>query len=433
MTRFLGALALALATLAGCGGGGNGKVYTVGGTVTGLQGTLVVESGGETLSLTANGPYTLQQPIPDGTTYALTVKTQPAGQTCTVSQGSGTVHGNVSDIQISCSSSQTQYVRVRTLAGSTSGYAEGDGATARFSNAEGIAVGSSCGLVFVADMMNHRIRQYDIATGMVSTLAGSGTAGSSDGTGAAASFNYPQAVAADGNCNVYVADTSNNMIRKITRQGVVSTVAGATTKGRLDGAGTAASFWYPTAVALDGKGNLFVADGNNNLIRKIVLSSAEVSTVAGTGAAGNANGAALTAASFNSPRGLAVDAAGIVYVADSSNNLIRKIDTAGQVSTLAGSGAVGSADGTGTQATFSFPHGMALDAAGNLILADGTQVRKLTSDGVVSRIAGLADSNTAVDGTLDVASFNHPQGVAVDTTSGFIYVMEVSRIRRISD
>ena len=154
-------------------------------------------------------------------------------------------------------------------------------------------------------------------------MAGSTTSGSADGTGPAASFNNPNGLAVDGSGNVYVADTFNHMIRKITSAGVVTTVAGSTTSGSADGTGAAASFFRPYAVAIDASGNLYVADCNNNMIRKID-SAGVVTTLAGSTTAGHADGTG-TAASFNSPGAVAADGSGNLYVADSGNNMIRKI------------------------------------------------------------------------------------------------------------
>ena len=201
----------------------------------------------------------------------------------------------------------------------------------------------------------------------VSTLAGS-TYGYTDGTGTSAQFNNPIGVAVDGAGNVYVADRYNHRIRKITTSGVVSTLAGSGTSGYADGTGTSAQFSNPTGVAVDGAGNVYVADQVNHRIRKITTSGV-VSTLAGSGTSGYTDGTG-TSAQFNYPTGVAVDGAGNVYVADQGNHRIRKITTSGVVSTLAGSGTSGYTDGTGTSAKFSYPTGVAVDGAGNVYVAD---------------------------------------------------------------
>jgi sugar lactone lactonase YvrE len=313
---------------------------------------------------------------------------------------------------------------VSTLAGSTSGYEDGTGAAAKFKNPSGVAVDGS-GNVYVADTENHRIRKIT-SEGVVSVLAGSGTAGSADGTGASAAFKSPSGVAVDSSGNVYVADTENHRIRKITSEGVVSVFAGSGTAGATDGTGASATFKSPSGVAVDGSGNVYVADTGNHLIRKIT-SGGVVSVFAGSTTAGYTD-ATGTAAAFKSPSGVAVDGSGNVYVADTGNNRIRHITSGGVVTTLAGSGAVSSTDGTGTAAAFYKPFGIAVDSSGNVYVADTGDVvadtygriRKITPAGVVSTL-GKSDT------------FKNPYGVAVDS-SGNVYVADTynDRIRKIT-
>ncbi|HIF27927.1 MAG TPA: hypothetical protein EYQ40_05270, partial [Candidatus Marinimicrobia bacterium] len=244
------------------------------------------------------------------------------------------------------------------------------------------------------------------STPEVTTLAGSGSQGSANGTGTAAAFYLPTDVALDGSGNVYVGDQYNHLIRKITSGGVVSTLAGSGSQGSTNGTGTAASFYKPSGVAVDGSGNVYVADKDNHLIRKIT-SGGVVTTLAGSGSVGSANGTG-TAASFNYPSGVAVDGSGNVYVGDWGNHLIRKITSAGVVSTFAGSGSAGSANGTGTAATFNHPYGVAVDGSGNVYVADylgNHLIRKITSAGVVTTLAGSGSSGSA-NGTGTAASFN---------------------------
>ncbi len=320
---------------------------------------------------------------------------------------------------------------VTTLAGSGSaGSANGTGKAASFNGPNGVAVDDD-GVVYVADFGNNLIRKITSA-GVVTTLAGSGSVGSDDGTGTAASFKYPNGVAVDGSGNVYVADFGNDRIRKITSAGVVTTLAGSGAAGSADGTGSAASFYSPDGVAVGGSGNVYVADTDNNSIRKITPAGA-VTTLAGRSGRGSANGLG-TAASFYAPAGVAVDSSGDVYVVDTDNNLIRKITSAGAVATLAGSGVPGSANGTGTAASFNGSAAVAVDASGNVYEADRNNnvIRKIASSGTVTTFAGSGSSGS-VDGVGSAASFNGPTGLAVDG-SGNVYVADFGNnlIRKIS-
>jgi sugar lactone lactonase YvrE len=315
---------------------------------------------------------------------------------------------------------------VSTLAGSgSSGSADRTGNEASFNWPNGIAVDSS-GNVYVADSENNKIRKITpVGAGVVTTLAGSGVSGSDDESGTAASFAYPRGVAVDGVGNVYVADSSNHKIRKITPAGHVTTLAGGggnewNGAGSADGTGTAASFSYPNGVAVDKNGTVYVADSGNHKIRKIT-SVGVVTTFAGSGVSGSEDGTG-TAASFNYPNGVAVDKNGNIYVADFWNNKIRKITPAGVVTTLAGSGRQGSRDGTA--ASFRSPSGVAVDSSGDVYVVDGSnhKIRKITPAGVVTTIAGSGVSGSE-DGTGTAASFNYPSGVAVDST-GNVYVAD---------
>jgi len=205
---------------------------------------------------------------------------------------------------------------------------------------------------------------------VVSTLAGRGTGGFANGAGTWARFNYPTGVAVDSAGNVYVGDEGNHRIRKITAAKVlvVSTIAGSATAGFRDGTGTSARFHTPHGMAVDSSGNVYVADDDNHRIRKITAAGV-VSTLAGSGTGGHRDGTG-TAAQFNRPYGVALDTSGNVYVADSHNHRIRKITAAGEVSTIAGSGTGGHRDGTGTSAQFNNPRGVAVDTSGNLYVAD---------------------------------------------------------------
>jgi serine/threonine-protein kinase len=266
----------------------------------------------------------------------------------------------------------------------------------------------------------------------VITLAGSGTPAFADGTGATASFNYPGGVTVDGAGNVYVADRGNNRIRKVTATGAVTTLAGSGTAAFADGTGTAASFSGPNGLAIDTAGNLYVCDTNNFRIRKVAPTGA-VTTLAGSGTAAFADGTG-TAASFGGPAAVAVNGAGDAYIADLSDHRIRRVTPMGVVTTLAGSGTGTFGDGTGSAASFFRPFGVALDGAGKVYVADfsNNRIRQVTQTGVVTTLAG-SGMNAFADGTGAAASLNGPRGVAVDAR-GNVYVADAfnNRIRRIA-
>jgi uncharacterized protein YjiK len=316
---------------------------------------------------------------------------------------------------------------VTTLAGTAgmAGSADGTGAAARFNQPIGVAV-DSAGNVYVADRGSNTLRKVTPA-GVVTTLAGTpNTFGSQDGFGADARFHNPQGAAVDGTGNVYVADTGSSTLRKVTAAGVVTTLAGtAGLAGTTDGTGTAARFDFPIGVAADSAGNLYVTDSNNETLRKITAAGV-VTTLAGTArVAGGVDGPG-TNASFSAPQGVAVDSAGNIYVADWIGQTIRKVTPAGAVTTLAGTaGMFGSADGTGAAARFNFPQGLAVDKAGNLYVTDenNNTIRKITPAGVVTTLAGTAGVVGSADGTGAAAQFNTPLGVAIDS-AGNLYVTE---------
>ncbi len=508
-SRLLAALGLA-ASLAACGGGDeiavtagspaavivNGQTvsstvtpalrYAVGGGLSGMaagQSLVLQDASGLTASFSANGTYTLLASVPSGTPYNLSVKTQPIGQSCSISNGAGSISSaSITNVQVACTSPF-----LRLLAGNVGGAGSSDGlgGAARF-NYPGYVAFDSLGNAFVSDRGNNTIRKITPA-GLVSTFAGSPTvAGFANGAGAAAIFNSPEGIALDSADNVYVADSSNALIRKITPAGLVSTfagelnvfsvtdgtatarftglqglaidsadniyaaqaaqgrfsahsirkitpagevstLAGGAQSGSANGTGTAATFNAPLGVAVDSAGNVYVADGNNNTIRKITAAGL-VSTLAGSsfGGSGYVNGTD-TVARFSGPQGVAVDSTGNVYVSDARNQSIRKIAPDGQVSTLAGpsspSRTSGSADGQGSAARFNSVYGISLDRAGNLYVGDGNNhtVRKITSAGLVSTFAGAPSVSGFADGLVDAAQFDTPLGVAADS-SGNAYV-----------
>jgi hypothetical protein len=328
---------------------------------------------------------------------------------------------------------------VTALAGSPGniGSTDGTGSAARFFDPAGLALDSS-GNIYVADTGNSTIRKVT-AAGVVTTLAGSPDAlGHTDGTGQAARFDTPIGITVDDSGNVYVADTGNNTIRKITPAGVVTTLAGLSmtpSKGTADGTGTDARFYSPRRTAMDGSGNVYVADTYNHVIRKITAAGM-VTTLAGSpGYEGNTDGTG-SAARFDFPSGLAADTAGNLYVADTYNCTIRKITAAGVVTTLAGSpGYEGNTDGTGSAARFNLPADVAVDSSNNVYVADTNShtIRKVTSTGVVTTLAGAAGTAGMTNGTGTAALFNNPFGLTVDS-GGNVYVADTSNntIRKIT-
>jgi len=259
-----------------------------------------------------------------------------------------------------------------------------------------------------------------------------GIVGAADGIGNAAGFNLPHGIAADNAGNLYVSDTFNQTIRKITPDGTVTTIAGsAGARGYVDGVGTGqpARFTSPIGLSIDSNGNLYVGDTGNQTIRK-VTSSAIVTTVAGqVGITGSANGTG-NGASFNNPQGTVVDSAGNIYVADNVNRTIRKITPAGLVTTFAGrTGLQGTNDGPGNVARFYQPSGMAVDRADNIYVTD-VAIRKITSAGVITTLAGCpppgcTDPLGSVDGPGNVARFGIAQGITLDA-AGNLYVADSS-------
>ena len=331
---------------------------------------------------------------------------------------------------------------VSTLAGSagTSGSIDGSGTTARFNAPSGVFM-DSAGNLYVADTSNGTVRKVVPNTAAVSTLAGTASMlGSADGTGATARFRGIYGIAADGFGSVYVADGGNSTLRKVVlATGEVSTIAGtAGMLGSTDGIGASARFKVPYGLAADRIGNLYVTDLNNHTIRKVVLATGAVSTIAGTvGISGSADGMGA-AAQFSSPTSLSLDDAGNLYIADAANYTIRKLVLAtGAVSTIAGTaGMAGSADGTGAAARFKGVYGMVADGQGSLVIADAGShsIRKLVlASGVVSTIAGTVGMPGATDGVGTAARFNAPYGIAVDT-SGTLYVADTgnSTIRKLA-
>jgi len=305
---------------------------------------------------------------------------------------------------------------VTTLAGQplVSGAVNGTGTNALFSDPAAMVVDAN-GNLFVADSRNHAIRKVT-TNGVVTTFAGQlGVAGTANGTGTGAQFDSPSGLAFDKNGNLYVSDTGNNTIRKITTSRVVSTIAGvAGSSGFLDGATGSAQFNSPLGIAVAPNGTVYVADSGNHCIRAIAAGS--VSTFAGSPQNwGGANGSG-TNAMFNGPVGLAFDTRTNLFVADANNDTIRKITPNRTVTTFAGAAGVdGSTDGEVTVARFRSPAELAFDQRGNLFVADSFNqtVRKISTDGMVSTVSGTAGWAGTNDGVNGTGKFFNPYGLAV--------------------
>jgi sugar lactone lactonase YvrE len=327
---------------------------------------------------------------------------------------------------------------ITTVAGNGTASFSGDGGAATnasLTEATGVAL-DAAGNLYIADTLNERVRKVD-TNGIITTVAGDGSASyAGDGHAATnASLHYPWDLAFDSVGNLYIADTYNSRIRKVDTNGIITTVAGngiATFAGD-DGAATNASLNYPYGVALDAAGNLYISDGNNNRIREVGPNGI-ITTVAGGG--DGRDGGAATSASLDNPSQIAFDTVGNLYIADSSDNRIRKMDTNGIITTVAGNGIIGfSGDGgAATNARLSYPTGVALDADGNLYIVDfgNNRIREANTNGMITTVAGGGAAYPGNGGAATNATLGGPQRVALDA-SGNLYCGDTqgSRIREV--
>lgn len=324
---------------------------------------------------------------------------------------------------------------VTTAAGAVGQFSSTDGAgsAARFNNPRGLAVDGS-GQVLIADTFNHTIRRMT-AEGQVTTIAGSaGLSGSTNGVGSAARFNSPAGVAIDSTGIIYVADTLNHAIRKIAADGTVTTYAGVPgTPGVDDGQRLTARFREPVGVAVDGAGNVYVADTGNSTLRRISAAGAVTTLAGAAGQPGRTDGTG-SEARFDSPYGVTVDSTGTVYVADTFNHAVRRVTTTGAVSTVAGVlGSSGETDGVGAAARFSGPTALAFGPGGKLYVSETHHVVRMISPGdLVQRIAGSPGVDGSADGPGYSARFNAPAGIAV-SAAGILHVSDTlnSTVRKL--
>lgn len=325
--------------------------------------------------------------------------------------------------------SQVKKWIVTTVAGQGApSFVNGPALLATFHFPEDVAVAPNSNTFYVTDVVNSVIRK--LANGGVSTFSGSGDFGITDGNGTTAKFKSPYSMTLDADGNIYATDDSDPRIRKISPSGNVSTYAGIETSGFADGNANLSQFKPGNYLVADALGNLYVSDAGNNRIRK-VNTSGQVTTLAGTGIPGFNDGNGLSA-QFNFPAGIALDKQGGLYIADRGNFCIRKISAAGIVSTFAGSGMQGDKDGAANEAQFSLGmKDIIIDDQGNLYLSEGDRIRKVDPQGVVSTIAGSVLGYQDGDGPS--ARFNYPNGLSIDS-QGKIYVADLNnnRIRKIS-
>lgn len=312
-------------------------------------------------------------------------------------------------------------------AGSTSPVT-GTVSAARYSAPQGIAL-DAAGNIYVADTGHHIISKINVAGNSVTTLAGtSGSAGVTDGTGTAAKFSSPWGIALDSTGNVYVADsgTTGNTIRKITPAGVVTTLAGsAGVAGSADGTGAAATFNNPRGLVVDATGNVFVCDTGNHTIRKITPAGV-VTTFAGTVGKNQRQEGTGPTALFGAPVAIAIDpTTGNFVIGEGGADAVRRLTPAAVSSTIAGNVSRGYADGVGKNAIFSGPNGVAVNVAGEIFVADSTNnvIRKVSPGGAVTTVAGTVGTSGSADGTGSAALFNQPFAVAI-SPSGQLYIAD---------
>ena len=331
---------------------------------------------------------------------------------------------------------------ITTVAGTGTRGSSGDGgpATAAQLNAPRTMAVAADGAIYLTDTENHRIRRIS-PSGVISTIAGTGSAGYSGdgGPAVAARVNNPHGIAVDADGNVYIADAPNHRIRRVDRDGIITTVAGTGSSGyNGDGiAATSARLYYPKGVEVGPDGSLYIGDANNHRVRRVDASGV-ITTVAGTGTSGfSGDGGPATAARLKFPRNLAFDSAGRLYIADDENFRVRRVDTSGVITTVAGTGVAGYSgdDGPATSAQLRRVRDVAVDAAGNVYIADqeNHRIRRVSPSGIITTFAGTGVTGFSGDGgQADAARVAGPRGVAVDA-DGRVLIGDTGnhRIRRV--
>ncbi len=409
--------------------GVTGTTAISGGNITDYGTAYTIDASGVCWSATNQAPTISDSKTSDGT--ALYFKSALTGLTpntkyylrAYIQNSAGVGYGKLVTFTTSSGTADTT-VTTSTLAGNSSaGFANGTGVNATFNAPQGV-VADAAGNLYVSDSFNHLIRKIT-AAGVVTTYAGTGELGFQAGTATTAKFYSPQGLALDASGNLYVADQGVNSIYKITPAGVVTILAGDGTSGSSNGTGSAARFNSPQGLAVDATGNVYVADRNNNRIRKITPAGV-VTNYAGTGSVGYVNGDATTLATFSRPTGIAIDGSGNLFVTDLGNSQIRKITTAGVVSAYFGNPNITDA--------LNSPSAIAIDAQNNIYLTDqsGRIMRIVADNSALYTIAGAVNTSGFADGTKTVSRFSSPTGIAVDASKN-IYVADLgnNRIRKI--
>jgi sugar lactone lactonase YvrE len=328
---------------------------------------------------------------------------------------------------------------ISTVAGSGSYGFSGDGGpatSAKLACPTGVAIDSDN--LLIVDAINNRIRKVS-PSGIIITVAGNGSwgYGGDAGFSTSAQLFYPSGVAVDSVGNLFIADTENHRVRKVSSSGVITTVAGGGEYGRDGGPATSAHLYTPSGVAIDSAGNLFISDTGNYSVRK-VSASGIITTVAGNGSGGySGDDGSATWAQLSLPYGVAVDSTGNIFIADTTNHRIRKVSTSGIITTIAGNGSGGfSGDGgPATSAQLYYPNGVAIDSVGNLFIVDtrNSRIRKVSASGIITTIAGGGENGLGDGGPATLASLSWPNGVAIDSDGDIFIADYLGRsIRKVS-
>lgn len=388
----------------------------------GTKNTSVTITGTGFSTTTTNNTVTINGktcPVVNSTSTQLIITIPPKAGSGKIKVGVAAANVESNDFEF------LESIIVTTIAGSTQGFNDGLGAAAQFSELQGLILDGQ-GNLLVAD--DNRIRKVSLSNGAVTTVAGSTFGGFTDGQGISANFSLVNGIAMNAAGTLFVTDDFNNKVRAISNTGLVSTFAGST-RGFLDGSLSSAQFSGLSGIVIDASGNKYVADRNNHRIRKITGNN--VTTLAGSGSLGSTNGQGIVA-SFSLPTGLTIDTSGNLYVTDGVGKRIRKITPTGLVTTFAGSSTQGFLDGQGVSARFNLATGIGIDSQNNLFVSDEIKIRKISPTGLVTTIAGTGTSGY-VDGNAITTQFAALEGIAIDA-QGNIYVADAGnfKIRKIT-